>query len=440
MVNIRSTIGLLSSAALATVLAVSPVVAQDSPTTVQLWRFFNECASKFEGVTEFGDTADVCAIQQILANQWNAAHPETQVETTSLVWPGIVELNSALSAGTPPDILSLHAFRIPTYASKGVLTPLTSYLAEAGIDVNDMLPAVRDAVTYNGEVYAVPMDVHGALWHINLDQWEKAGLLDADGKPMIPVGPAEFEAACQKVKDATGGPLIGIGDDDVLGTAWVWASLNAQSGGTAVTADGLPSVDTPESLAALNTFLKLRADGCLGGGEIAKTYEDFVKGEVASVIAGTWMVNEWDAQVRDPNAGLKNYYVAPFPQIGDQPGNWAGSHTWVVPLGANADPARVKAAVGYLKYFWDNDAEWTRTGHATVRQSVLDSAEYLAQPHHSEYLGFGDAGVYNPSTNWSVGYDQIMHEEVQAALLGQKSPEQALADAQARLMDIASFG
>ena len=30
---------------------------------------------------------------------------------------------AALSAGTPPDIVSLHAFRIPAYASKGALTP-----------------------------------------------------------------------------------------------------------------------------------------------------------------------------------------------------------------------------------------------------------------------------------------------------------------------------
>ena len=88
---------------------------------------------------------------------------------------------------------------------------------------------------------------------------------------------------------------------------------------------------------------------------------------------------------------------------------------------------------------WDHNLDWTRTGHATVRQSVADSPEYQALPHHSEYLGFGENAAFNPSTLWSVGYDQIMHEEVQAALLGQKPPEQALADAQARLMDIASF-
>jgi multiple sugar transport system substrate-binding protein len=407
--------------------------------TLQLWRIFNECASQYEGVTELGDTTDVCAVQQILTNKWNADNPETQVQTTALVWPGIVELNAALAAGTPPEIFSLHAFRIPSYASKGALTPLTSYLAEAGIDANDMLPTVREAVTFNGEIYAIPMDVHGVLAHLNLAVWQQAGLVDSSGQPMIPTSLGEFDSACQKVKDATGGPLFGAGDDDIVGTAWVWASFYSQLGGSAVDGDGMPSVNTPDSLEALNTFLRLRDEGCFTGGELAKTYESFVGGDVASVLGGTWMVNEWDAQVRDPNAGLKEYYVAPLPQLGSQPGGWGGSHTWVVPLGANADPDRVRAAVSYLKHFWDNNLDWTRTGHATVRTSVLNSPEYQALPHKTEYLAYGDNAVFNPATSWSVGYDQIMHEEIQAALLGQKSAEQALGDAQARLMDMASL-
>jgi multiple sugar transport system substrate-binding protein len=416
---------------------VPTVLGQTS--TIDLWRFFNECASQYSGQTELGDTTDVCAVQQILANQWNAEHPELQVETTSLVWPGIVELNAALAAGTPPDVMSLHQFRIPTYASKGALTPLTPYLEEAGIDTADLLGPVRDAVTYNGEIYAVPIDVHGALWHINLDLWDEAGLVGEDGLPMIPAGPEEFAAACAAVLEATGSPILGGGEDDVLGTAWVWASLLAQNGGSPVDEGGLPNVNTPEALAALETFLQLREDGCIGTGELGATYEGFVNGEVASVAAGTWQVNEWDKQVADPAAALKRYYVAPFPQIGDAPASWAGSHTWVVPLGANADPERIKAAVAYLKHQWDNNLDWTRTGHATVRQSVADSPDYQALPHHQEYLGFGENATYNPSTLWSIGYDQIMHEEIQAALLGQKGPDQALSDAQSRLMDVASF-
>ena len=334
---------------MALVLLAAPYSAPTAQAaeTLELWRFFNECASKYppDVTTIDPNNADVCAVQQIVANQWNAANPELQVKTTSLLWPGIVELNSALSAGTPPDIVSLHAFRVPAYASKGALVDLTPYLADAGIDANDILAKPREAVTYNGKIYAIPIDVHGALWHINLDLWQKAGLVGADGKPMLPSSLSDFEAACQKIKAAGGGPILGAGDDDVVGTGWVWASLYAQFGGKAFDDKGMPSVDTPEALTALQTMLKLRSEGCFTGGQLAKTYEDFVNGKVASVVAGTWQVNEWDAQVRDPKAALKHYYVAPMPQLGSQPGTWGGSHTFVVPLGTNADPARVKAAL-----------------------------------------------------------------------------------------------
>lgn len=408
---------------------------------LQLWRFFNECAAKYPAdvTTIDPNNADVCAVQQILANKFNAANPDLQVKTTSLLWPGIVELNSALSAGTPPDIISLHAFRVPAYASKGALADLTPYLAEAGIDPNDILPKPREAVTYNGNIYAIPIDVHGALWHINLDLWEKAGLVGADGKPMLPTSLSEFEAACGKIKAAGGGPILGAGDDDVVGTGWVWASLYAQFGGKAFDDSGMPSVNTPQALTALQTMLKLRNDGCYTGGQLAKTYEDFINGKVASVVAGTWQVNEWDGQVRDPNAALKRYYVAPMPQLGNQPGTWGGSHTFVVPLGTNADPARVKAALKYIKFFWDHDLDWTRTGHSTTSQSILNSAEYQALPHHAEYLAYADQAVYNPQTTWAAGYDAVIQDEISAAMLGTKAPEQALQDMQDRLTDAANF-
>jgi multiple sugar transport system substrate-binding protein len=128
-----------------------------------------------------------------------------------------------------------------------------------------------------------------------------------------------------------------------------------------------------------------------------------------------------------------------MPQLGPQPGTWGGSHTWVVPLGTNADPERVKAALKYIKYFWDHSVDWTRTGHSTTSQSALNSAEYQALPHHTEYLSYADQAVFNPQTTWAAGYDAVIQEEITAALLGTKSPEQALQDIQGRLTDAAMF-
>ena len=100
---------LLRGGALALVLAATPIIASATAgaAELQLWRFFNECAAKYPAdvTTIDPNNADVCAVQQILANKFNAENPDLQVKTTSLLWPGIVELNSALSAGTPPDIV-----------------------------------------------------------------------------------------------------------------------------------------------------------------------------------------------------------------------------------------------------------------------------------------------------------------------------------------------
>ena len=380
-------------------------------------------------------------MQQVIANQWNAENPDLQVKTTSLLWPGIVELNSALSAGTPPDIVSLHAFRIPAYASKGALTDLTPYLAEAGIDPNDMLAKPREAVTYNGKIYAVPIDVHGVLWHINLDLWAKAGLVDADGKPMLPTSLASSRRPARRSRMRAAARSSAVGDDDVVSTGWVWASLYAQFGGKAFDDEGMPSVDTPEALTALQTmFLKLRTDGCYSGGQLAKTYEDFINGKVASVVAGTWQVNEWDNQVRRSRT-LPSRTTTSRPAAARRPARHVGR---IAHLGRAAGHqcrpgARSKAALKYIKHFWDHSVDWTRTGHSTTSQSVLNSTEYQALPHHTEYLAYADQAVFNPQTTWAAGYDAVIQEEITAALLGTKTPEQALQDIQSRLTDAAMF-
>jgi multiple sugar transport system substrate-binding protein len=221
--------------------------------------------------------------------------------------------------------------------------------------------------------------------------------------------------------------------------AWLWYALYMQNGGSAADKEGKPTVNTPEAIDALKLQVKLRNDGCLAKGEIGKAYESFNQGKMGGTNAGTWMVNEFDAQVKDPKSPLKNYYVAPFPQIGKVAVQWGGSHTFVVPLGPKPDPARVKAAVQYLKFFYDNQLAWARTGHSAVRKSVVASKEYNALPHRSEYGDFVNHAMYHPFTVWATAFDQIMEEEVQAAVLGKKTPEQALNDAQDRLTDIASF-
>jgi multiple sugar transport system substrate-binding protein len=424
--------------ALLVALVAVPVVGQDA-VEITFMRFFNECTD------EFGDNADLsaaygeCGIITTMANAFNAGQDEIVVNTVIVDWPGVTELNANLAAGTAPDIMVLHGNRIPNYSSRGLLTPLGDVLAGAGIDADDLTDSARGFVEWNGELYGIPLDLHGHLWHINLGLWGDAGLLNDDGSPNIPVGMDEFLSHAQQFQDATGLPFAGMWTN---GLSRNWMSLvYQQEGGSIEGEDGLPTVNTDQGLAALNFLIGLRDAGHITDNvDYGTAQEIFLNGENGSHINGTWVVNFYDEQVADPEGALKNYYVHNFPTIFDQAATWANSHAWIIPQGLNPDPDRLTATLTFLDFLNDNNIEWARTGHASVNTSVVTSDEYNNYPHRNEYAEFVPSAIIQPRSNWNTAFEAVMDEELSAAFIGEKSPEQALGDAQTRLEDFAFFG
>ena len=418
-------------------LLALPVAAQDA-VEITFMRFFGECADNFGENTDLDDAYGECGIIQTLANAFNAEQDAVQVNTVVVDWPGVTELNANLAAGTAPDIMVLHGNRIPNYASRGLLTPLSDALAGAGIDAMDLTESARGFVEWNGEIYGIPLDLHGHLWHINLGLWGEAGLLNDDGSPMIPVGMEEFLAAAEQFKEATGLPFTGMWTN---GLSRNWMALVYQQGGSIEAEDGLPHINSEEGLNALNFLLMLRDEGHITDNVDYPTAEEvFLNGENGSHINGTWVVNFYDEQVADPEGALKEYYVHNFPTIFDQPAAWANSHSWIIPQGLNPDPARLEATLAFLKYLNDNNIVWARTGHSAVNTSVVTSDAYQELSHRDEYAEFVPSAVIQPRSNWNTAFEAVLDEELSAAFIGEKTPEGALADAQSRLEDFALFG
>lgn len=423
--------------ALLLALAAIPVAGQDA-TEINFMRFFGECADEFGENTDLAAAYGECGIIQTLANNFNAVQDEIHVNTVVVDWPGVTELNANLAAGTPPDIMVLHGRRIPNYASRGLLTPLGDALAGAGIDADDLTDSARGFVEYNGELYGIPLDLHGHLWHINVGLWAEAGLVNEDGSPDIPYGMDEFMSHAEQFKEATGLPFIGMWTNG-LSRNWM-ALVYQQEGGTVEADDGMPNVNNEAGLNALNFLIMLRDEGHITDNvDYGASEEIFLNGENGSHVNGTWVVNFYDNQVADPEGVLKDYYVHNFPTVYDQPAAWAGSHAWIIPQGADPDPAKLEATLTFLDYLNDNNIEWARTGHSAVNKSVVESDVYNGYPHRQEYAEFVPSAVIPPRENWSTAFESIMDEELSAAFIGEKTPEQALADAQTRLEDFALF-
>lgn len=236
----------------------APNLAQDG-MTLTVMRFFGDCVDTFGDVIDLSGTTSECGIITTLTNIWNAENPDVQVETIVADWPGTTQLNAAIAAGTPPDIAVLHGRRIPIYASRGALTPLSDVMEAVGIDASDFTEGAADYGIYQGEFYGVPFDLAATIWHINLDLWAEAGLVDDMGAPMLPTSPEDFVAAAEQVYGATGKPIAEMAGQ--AGTVRPLTAFIFQLGGTLSDDAGNPTVNTPEALEALNYILELQSSG-----------------------------------------------------------------------------------------------------------------------------------------------------------------------------------
>jgi multiple sugar transport system substrate-binding protein len=85
----------------------------------------------------------------------------------------------------------------------------------------------------------------------------------------------------------------------------------------------------------------------------------------------------------------------------------------------------------------DNDFEWSRTGHLPAYQDVIDSSRWRSLPHRAEIAKLVDTAEPLPGgVQRQFLIQQIISEEMESAITGQKPIDSALADAEHRVNDI----
>ncbi len=85
-------------------------------------------------------------------------------------------LPGRIAAGTAPDILQLTNEGAFEYIDAGLFIPIGEILAEAGLSMDEFSESALDIWTVDGELYGIPVSVGPAMFFINVDMWEEAGL------------------------------------------------------------------------------------------------------------------------------------------------------------------------------------------------------------------------------------------------------------------------
>jgi sorbitol/mannitol transport system substrate-binding protein len=344
------------------------------------------------------------------------------------------------------DVLTIGTYEAPIWAKKKWLLPLDKLGAD--YDADDLLPAIRAGLSYDGKLYAAPFYGESSFVMYRKDLFDKAGLT-------MPEKPTwEFiRQAADKINDKAGG-VYGICLRGKPGwgenAAFLTATANS-FGARWFDEKWEPQFNSPEWKKTMDYYVDLmKADGPPGASsngfnENLALFNDGKCGMwIDATVAASFVSDPKESKVADKVA----YALAPDNGLGKR-GNWLWSWALGVPAGTkNADAAQKFVSWATSKHYLDLVA--SKEGIASVppgtRTSLYKNADYQkaapfaqltldsidsADPTHPTVKPVPYTGVQFVAIPEFQGIGTDVGQDFSAALAGTMTVDQALAKAQA---------
>lgn len=357
------------------------------------------------------------------------------------------------AGGQQFDVVMIGMFEAPQFGRNGWLVDLNQYAeGDAEYDVDDIIPAVRDGLSYEGGLYAAPFYAESSFVMYRQDVLDAAGIT----MPDAPTWDEVAEIARTIDSDDMAGICLrgkpGWGDlgaifttvINTFGATWWLAGENDTIGAA--------QIDQPEFKEALQFYVDLLAD--VGEDDAANaSYNEctnqMLDSKVAMWVDATVAASNLEAD-DSPIKGLLGYALSPTKETEASGWLWA----WALAIPENAPDkdtawAYVKWATGpqYLIEAGENLPGGWATVPPGTRQSLYENPNYqeaaaaFAQKTLDAMLA---APINDPGTAprpglpgvQFVGVPQFQDvgtrctQEFSAAIAGQKSVDDALAACQ----------
>jgi sorbitol/mannitol transport system substrate-binding protein len=343
------------------------------------------------------------------------------------------------------DVLTIGTYEVPIWAAKGWLVPLENLGAD--YDVDDLLPAIRAGLSYDGKLYAAPFYGESSMVMYRTDLMEKAGLKMPDAPTW------EFVAdAARKMTDKAG-ETYGVCLRGKAGWGENMAFLTATAnsfGARWFDESWKPQFDQPEWKNTLDFYVNLLKDAGPPGASSNGFNENlalFNSGKcgmwIDATVAASFVTNPKDSKVADK----VGFALAPDNGLGKR-GNWLWAWSLAVPAGSQKSEAAQKfvswaTSKAYLeivaaKEGWANVPPGTRTSlyqnpeylkAAPFAQMTLDSIN-SADPTKPTVKPVPYVGVQFVAIPEFQGLGTTVGQLFSAALAGDSSVDDALAAAQ----------
>ncbi|MGF3056325.1 extracellular solute-binding protein [Microbacterium sp. YY-01] len=363
------------------------------------------------------------------------------------------KFTARLASGDVPDVVQMDRRYVTTYAAQDLIMPLDQCFDAQGVSPRDhWYPSVIDDVTYEDAIWAVPQFYQPPAILLNMKVLKEAGVSADDidtSKPDVLLD------AIGKMYQESGGVPTRLGFDPMAtGQSGLWILA---MGGQLNDDKGAPTLDDPSNVAGIEMLKKIT--DAQGGYAAVKSMTDafdtfgddnqYVAGQVGAQVNAQWYPN-----VLSPYVDELELAAVPFRNSDGDAVSVASGTAFVVPV-SSKNPA---AACAWMINLTSDDA-WMASGQARAETREADggintglftgspSADQAIRDKwviESGNVGFDqvidtyyDVLDYGQSFGSSPAGQEIQNElnnAVTAALLGDKTPEAALADAQQTAM------
>lgn len=332
------------------------------------------------------------------------------------------KLVGALTANETPHIAQAYGNNIAIYMQSDAIVQLNAYIEDKDYGMDDFEDIVEGYRIENssyedGMFYSLPFNKSTEVLYYNKTFFMEHGL-------EVPTTWDELESVSREITAITGQPAFGY--DSLSNLLITWTQ---QAGGKYTDSDGNAYFNSPEGLEALTFFV----DGCNEGIFRMAGEDRYMSGPF-----------------NDQNAMMFIGSTSGSKYVGSDTFEWDsaqvpfGKEKKVIQQGSNmfmmeSTPNEQLATFIFMKFLTDteNTAEWAvRSGYLPVRESARESQVYVdfvaTGENPTKVTGTSYDGswyIFDPIFPDSYDYRMAVETAVEEAVLGLKTPEEALQDA-----------
>jgi len=343
------------------------------------------------------------------------------------------------------DIYMVDAFTIYEYAKNGWLENLQGYLDDPALtpewyDYEDILPAFREGIaTVEGQAYALPIAGESRFIAYRKDLFEKHNI-------QVPKTLDELLEVAKYFKNSdenVAGIVFRGAAGTLVGSAHMALAYAFTDDPIYNHVTGQFQVNSPETIQSIEYILELAK---YGPDDIASyNHEDavalFMQGKSAMWFDATSMA----FQIEDPSASTVAGNVGYF-NVPDGPAGGSGAIAgWS--LGIPTDSENKKAAYAFAMFMSSREKakDYIQKGGIPSRTSSFEDAELTAAKPLNQYVfeAIKDAGrlvdrgvTYNYASPHVLSFMKIIGDQINRAMIGEITAEQAANNAQKEIENV----